>query len=234
MTAVDFRQTRNPAEAGLERSARMTRRILLPCGVLSPLVYLAADVVGGLRYKGYSFTSQAISELMATGAPSESFVDPLFIMYGVLMVIFGAGVLRESADDERALRIAGALLVGYAAIGLTGPIFFEMHQRGAGSVDADRPHIVLTGVLVLLTLLSIGSGALALGRRFRIYSFATIAILVIMGVASVPYGSRLATGEPTPAFGIIERILIYASLSWVAAFAVTLARRPRHRPARTA
>jgi hypothetical protein len=55
----------------------------------------ATDVLGGMRYEGYSFTSQAISELMATGAPSEAFVDPLFITYGVLALAFSVGVRRE-------------------------------------------------------------------------------------------------------------------------------------------
>jgi hypothetical protein len=57
----------------------MARKALLVSGILSSLLYVAIDVLGGMRYEGYSFTSQAISELMATGAPSEAFVDALFI-----------------------------------------------------------------------------------------------------------------------------------------------------------
>ena len=73
----------------------MARKTLLVCGILSSLLYVATDVLGGMRYPGYSFTSQAVSELMAIGAPSEAFVDPLFIAYGVLVLAFGVGVLRE-------------------------------------------------------------------------------------------------------------------------------------------
>src|SRR5215218_6050232 len=139
------------------------RKLSLTCGVLSSLLYVATDVLGGMRYEGYSFASQAVSELMATGAPSESFVDPLFITYGVLALAFGVGVVREGAGRSRALWITGALLVGQAAIGFMGPTLFEMHQRGAGSSRGDAPHIVLTGALVLLSLLAIGFGAVALG-----------------------------------------------------------------------
>lgn len=71
---------------------------------------------------------------------------------------------------------AGVLLMAYGAIGfvttaLTGT-YFQMEQRGAGSLATDAPHIVITGALVLL-LLAMGFGAFALGRRFRVYSFAT-------------------------------------------------------------
>jgi CubicO group peptidase (beta-lactamase class C family)/hypothetical membrane protein len=207
------------------------RKLALTCGVLSSLLYVATDVLGGIRYPGYSFSSQAVSELMATGAPSERFVDPLFIIYGVLALAFGAGVIREAAGRSRALRITGALLIGYAVIGLTGPTLFEMGQRGADSVGGDLPHIVLTGALVLLLLLAIGFGAFTLGGRFRIYSFATLLIIVGFGALAGMYGARLAARQPTPGFGIFERIDIYASLMWVAVLAIALLRRQRDRGA---
>jgi hypothetical protein len=129
------------------------------------------------------------------------------------------------------LRIAGALLIGYAAIGFAGPTFFEMHQRGASSPDSDLPHIILTGVLVLLTLLAIGFGALALGKRFRIYSFGTLLTTIALGAMSAPYGARHAAGQPTPGLGILERVDIYSSLLWIAVLAIALLRRPPFRGA---
>jgi hypothetical membrane protein len=198
---------------------------LLACGILSSLLYVATDVLGGLRYPGYNFTSRAISELMAIGAPSERFVDPLFLLYGLLVVAFGVAVLREGTGRSRTLLIAGALLMAYGAIGTTGPTLFEMHRHVPGNPVSDLPHIVLTGVLSVLTLLAIGVGAYSLGKRFRIYSYATFLVIVIFGALSSPYGAKLAAGEPTPGFGIIERILIYSSLLWMAVLAVALLRR---------
>ena len=164
---------------------------------------------------------------MAIGAPSEAFVDPLFLVYGVLVFALGVAVCREARGRNRALLVTGAMLIGYAALGFTGPTFFEMHQRGAVGPDNDLPHIVVTGGLVLLTLLAIGFGAFALGKRFRIYSLGTLLALVIFGLLAAPYGARLAAGQSTPGFGIVERINIYASLLWVAVLGIALIRRPR-------
>jgi CubicO group peptidase (beta-lactamase class C family) len=200
----------------------IVQRVLLACGIVSSLLYVVIDVLGGLRYEGYRFSSQAISELMAVGAPSEGLVDPLFLTYGVLAVAFGVGVLREGSGRNRALRITGVLLIGYAVLGFTGPTLFEMHPRGADSGDPDVPHIVLTGALVLITLLAMGFGAFALGRRFRLYSYATLVTIVVSGALTAPYGVRLARGEPTPGFGIVERVTVYASLLWVAVLAAAL------------
>ena len=219
-------QDRSRTLAQPARSRSIVRQALLVCGLLSSLLYIATDVLGGLRYDGYSFTSQAISELMAIGAPSETFVDPLFIIYGVLVLAFGIGVFREGLGRSSALRITGALLIGYAAIGFTGPTLFEMHQRGADSPASDIPHIVLTGVLSLLTLLAIGCGAFALGRRFRTYSFATLLSVIAFGALTAPYAAPLAAGQPTPGFGILERIDVYSSMLWVAVLAVALLRHP--------
>jgi len=217
------------AMARPERSGSLVRKVLLVCGILSSALYVTTDVLGGIRYEGYSFSSQAVSELMAVGAPSESLVDPLFIAYGVLMLAFGVGVFREGVRRSRALQVSGALLAGYAALGLTGPTFFEMHQRGTDGSAGDVAHIVLTVAIVLLTLGAMGVGAFVLDRRFRAYSFATLGTVIVFGAVTGPYAARLAAGEPTPGFGIVERILIYSWLLWVAVLAVALLRRPPYR-----
>jgi hypothetical protein len=209
-------------------STSRIRRRLLACGIVAPLLYAVTDALGGLVYPGYSFSSQAVSELMAIGAPSEPFVDPLFMLYGALSLLFAVAVFREGIGHSRVLVIVGFLLLGQAALGFTGPTLFEMHQRDTLGAGSDLPHIILTGVLVLFTLITMGYGAFALARRFRIYTFATMAIVVLFGVLSAPYGARLAAGEPTPALGIIERIIIYTSQLWVAVLAIALLRRPHY------
>lgn len=221
---------RSRAQAQPAPSTSIARQALLLCGVLSTLLYIATDVLGGLRYDGYSFTSQAISELAAIGAPSKSFVDPLFIAYDVLVLVFGIGILREAAGRNRALFITSVMLIGYGAIGLAaalaGPGLFAMHQRGSGSLTTDAPHMILTGVLVLLLLLAMGFGAFALGKRFRIYSLASLVTLLVFGALTSAFAARLAAGEPTPGMGIVERIDVYSAMLWLAVLSIALLRRP--------
>lgn len=232
MTSFELRPSSSRPIARPMRTGGVIQRALLACGILSSLLYAATDLLGGMRYEGYSFTSQAVSELMASGAPSESFVDPLFLAYDLLVLAFGIGVLREGARRNGFLRLTGALLIAYGIMGLAGPTLFEMRPRGTGSIATDMPHIILTGALVLVTLLAIGVGAFAFGRRFRLYSAATFLTMIVLGVLSAPNGARLAAGLPTPGFGIVERINIYASLLWIAVLAVALLRRPISRDVR--
>jgi hypothetical membrane protein len=226
MTTTGIRQDRTRQKEQPAGSRSIVRQLLLACGALSSLLYVTTDVLGGTRYEGYSFSSQAVSELMAIGAPSEALVDPLFIIYGFLVIAFGIGVFREGSARTGALRATGALLIGYGVFGLAGPTLFEMEQRGGGGPENSFPHIVLTAALVLFLLLAIGYGAFALGRRFGTYSVVTLLIIVVFSMLAAPFGTRLAAGQPTPGFGILERISIYAFLAWIAVLAVVLLRRP--------
>jgi hypothetical protein len=81
-------------------------------------------------------------------------------------------------------------------------------------------------VTVLLMLLAIGFGAAAFGKRFRLYSIATIALLVVFGALTGLQAPRIAANLPTPLVGIWERINIGVFLLWVMALAIALLRGP--------
>jgi hypothetical protein len=202
----------------------MRQKALLGCGIVSSLVYVVANVIGARRWRGYSSTSQTVSELSAIGAPSRPVVVPLLSTHGALVIPFGAGVW-ESAGRKRALRVTGALLVGLGASDLSAPLF-PMHRRealarGEGS-RTDTMHIVLTGVNSLLILLAIGCGSTAFEKRFRLYSVATILVLVVTGGLTATQASRLEANLPTPWAGLMERISIGGYLLWQVVLATVL------------
>ncbi|TMQ19295.1 MAG: DUF998 domain-containing protein [Deltaproteobacteria bacterium] len=200
----------------------MLRRILLACGILGSLLYVGIDVIAAIGYPEYhSFTSRVISELMARGAPTEHLVDPLFLLYDVLVLAFAVGVWMSRAATR--LRLAAALLAAYAVLGSLGPTIAEMNLRGSGGPkSADILHIALTMVLVILMLATMVLVASTQRRAFRIYSYATMAIMALFGVLTSFAMRGVDTGEPTPWVGLLERIDIGAFLLWEALLAITL------------
>ena len=58
----------------------MVRKVLLNCGILSSLLYVAMNVLGAMQWEGYNTASQTVSELSAIGAPSR----PLWVLLGVV------------------------------------------------------------------------------------------------------------------------------------------------------
>lgn len=200
----------------------MLRKVLLLCGVIASLLYVCTDVLGAMRWTGYHYTSQSISELMAIDAPSRPLVVPLFLAYDVLVIAFGCGI-SQSAGGKRALRIVAHLMIAYGLAGLVGP-FVPVHQRGIPATLTDVLHIVVTVVLVMLILLMIGFGAVSLGKRFRAYSIATLILLVFFGTLTGMGGPRIAANLPTPWLGITERINIFGFLLWAAVLGLALLR----------
>ncbi len=191
----------------------MARKLLLVCGIVSSLLYVAANVFGAMAWAGYDSISQPVSELGAIGAPSQAIMLMLGTPYGILTIVFGFGVWL-AANDKRTLRVVAGLLVGYGIACLLAPLT-PIHQRGTTWTLTDTLHIVFTVVDVLFILLIIVFGALSFGKNFRVYSIVT----VLVGIMS---GTLL--GLDVPHFGLWERINIYAFLLWVAVFAVVLLR----------
>ena len=206
----------------------MVRKILLTCGIVSSAWYVITDVIGTLRYPGYRYTEQQFSELTAAGSP----VRPLMVAlnefpYNVLVAAFARGVWT-SATPNRAGRITGAMLLGYALSGMLTGVIFPMNTRealaaGEGTLR-NAMHIPATMVMSLFILLAMGFGASLLGKRFRYYSYGTIAILVVFGVLASLQAGKMVANEPTPWMGIEERINIYAIMLWVAVLAIGLLR----------
>jgi hypothetical protein len=204
----------------------MARKILLVCGILSSLLYAAMNVIAPILYEGYNSAAQTVSELSAIGAPTRPLWILLGIPYALLATAFGLGVWL-SAGRNRPLRVVGGLLVAHGVISVFWP---PMHMRGTEFTLTDTMHVVFGIATVFLILLTVGFGAAAFGKRFRLYSIATLAILVVSGALTGLDSPRIAANLPTPWVGIWERINIGVFLLWVVALAITLLRAPVEQP----
>jgi hypothetical protein len=126
------------------------------------------------------------------------------------------------------VRVVGGLILAHASLGLLWP-FAAMHQRevlaAGGGTLSDTVHVVLGGVTVFLMFLAIGFGARAFGKPFRLYSIATIVVLLTFGAMTFIKAPRLQANLPTPWIGLWERINISVFLLWVAVLAAALLRR---------
>ena len=139
----------------------------------------------------------------------------------MLITAFGWG-LWMSPGGNRAVRLVGGLMLAYASLGLLWP-FAAMHQRevlaAGGATLSDTMHVVLGAMTVVLMFLTIGFGATAFGRRFRLYSIAGIVVLLAFGGLTFLEAPRLQANLPTPWIGLWERINISVFLLWVVVLA---------------
>jgi hypothetical protein len=122
----------------------------------------------------------------------------------------------------------GALLMAHTVFGQFWP---PMHQRAVlaagGDTLTDTLHLVWAAITGVFFMLIVGFGAVALGKRFRVYSIATIVIVLACGAVTGTYASRLQADLPTPGVGVWERISIAMFMAWIVVLATALWRAPR-------
>lgn len=195
------------------------RKTLLACGAVGPLVYIGTDVLATRRYPGYSFSDQAVSELFAIGAPTSGLVVPLFTLSSALLLPFALGVW-SSAGGNRAMRGMAWLIVGNALDALLLWNFFPMHMRGVAPTFTDIMHAILAiNPFIPLTIVF----ALAACRGwFRLYSLATIVIMLAPATLAFSYVAALLANHPTPGLGLAERAGQYAHQLWQVVLALVL------------
>jgi len=203
-----------------DKSWTITKALLI-CGIVSSLLYIGTDILLSMRWEGYSYADQAISELSAIGAPTRPFWLAMSFLFNPLLIAFGVGVWR-AAGQKRSLRITGILLMVWGVVGFLW-LPFPMHLRGAERSFTDTMHIVMTGVTVLLITVFIGFGSGARGKWFRLYSILTLLAMWGFGAVTGMLASGIDTGT-TPWMGAFERVIVYAPMLWVLVLAVILLR----------
>jgi hypothetical protein len=194
----------------------LLRKVLLVCGAISSLLYIAMNVFIPLQWESYSSASQTISELSAIGAPTRSIWMLLAVPYTFLVTAFGFGVWK-SARQNRALRMTAVLMIMYGALGIVWP-FAPMHLRGVlasgGATLSDTIHIALASLTVVLMLVAMAFGASGLGKSFRLFSITSILILLVFGGLTFLDAPRVSQNLPTPWIGVWERVNVGVFLLW--------------------
>lgn len=200
---------------------------LIACGLFSSIIYIAADIIASIQWDSYNYSAQGISELMAIEAPTRPLLVFLFTINNLLTLAFGYGILKIE-NSNKALRITGVLIIIYSVIGLIALHFTPMHSKGIGAGTlTDMLHIIFTFTLVVIMFTLIGFGAFTSGKKFKIYSIATILLIIGFGIIAGAQAPKIAANQPTPGLGILERINIYSYMLWIAVFSVMLMRREK-------
>jgi hypothetical membrane protein len=199
----------------------MKNKVLMLCGILAPVVYVLTVILGGVIRPGYSHVAQAVSDLIATGAPNKSLLDPLFVLYNLLTIAFGLGLfLYVQNNNQNHRKVVGALgALVLVAEGLFGfiTLFFPEDAGGmsAAITSTGTLHIVFAGLSSLTTMLAI----LLMGFWFRnnqrlrgysLYSFLSVATVFLSGGLAA-----ISVANQSPVAGLVERITIGGFLQWL-------------------
>jgi hypothetical protein len=228
MSVITRRPVFKPLHTGRIRRIGW-RKLLFVSGVAAPLLWVGMDVVASLRFDGYSYVDQTVSELSAIGTPTRTFWLVFGSVDSILLIAFAVGVW-QSAGRKRPLRVVAGLLAANALISLTVGPFSSMHQREVlaadGATFSDTLHLTLVGVGGVIFLFEAGFAAMAFGNRFRMYSAATVLVALVFGFITSLYAPEVQANEQTPWIGVYERVSAYGYMLWIAVLAISIWRLP--------
>lgn len=194
-------------------------KVLALCGILAPILYVAALVVGNILDPSYSQVGKTISELIEQGAPNRDLLNAIFIIYNVLLIPFAVGLhfnLRKGA----ATTIVTIALIINAVLGVAWTLFFPLDIGGKSASLTGTLHLVV-GALVVPLIFAIELGFWRSARkddRWRGYgkfSLAIFAITLVFGLMTIAFVN-------SDFRGLFERITTGSFLLWVEVIALKL------------
>jgi hypothetical protein len=193
----------------------MNRRILFISGMVAPWWFVFLTLLGGAIRPGYSHIRNTISELFTPGSPNKLFLDILHTTFAILLILFGIGLLRFFQGTKVYKRIGevGAFIfILMGCVSVTTATVFPQDPWGSSATFAGEMHVLLSGVIGLLSIFSmlligIWFVTAKVSPRFGIYSFITIGLVII---STGLYAISMAG----PVMGLAERITALIGFQW--------------------
>lgn len=191
-------------------------------GLLALLSYTAAVVFSPMRYPGYNWMAQAVSDLSADSAPSRGLWNRLAAPYGVGSVVCAscaAIFVSERKISSRLFRVGVYLFAGMNWVSNVGYAMFPLADSGKEIASFQEiMHMVVT---ILVVVLSVASLICLIVNGFRdrqtkgIGVWAAIALLMMAG--------SIGTGiMPPEYFGIAERFSVFSAVGFNAVLGMYL------------
>ena len=187
-------------------------RILGIFGAVGPIVYIAAVLIGGFLWPGYSHYSQTVSTLISSRAPNQVIMVPLFAFYNVCLILLAVGLYYGIQKEVRHIW-GSAFLVAAGAGGLVLFLFPQDYTAGPPFAVLGMLHLVITGIIAFFSLAAIALFWLQfrLDPRWKGYGRFSIVMLPI----ALTLGVLGLISISAPYAGLADRLSIGSILLWI-------------------
>lgn len=210
-----------------QKGVNVRNKVLMLCGILGPIVYVGAVILGGALRPDYSHVAQPVSDLIATGAPNKALLDPLFGAYNLLVLAFAVGLFqRVRAEGQNRGKLVGT--VGAVVLLLEGlfgflTLFFAEDSGPISQATTNGiMHIVLASLSALtailaLVLMGFWFRSIPNLHRYSVYTFiSALVVTVAGGLAAQTVANHSSLG------GLFERITIGGFIQWIFVVALVM------------
>jgi len=175
------------------------------CGMISPLIYTAMWIIGGILRSDYSHIRDDISSLYAVGAPNKKLIQSFIITSSILLFVFFIG-LNDGINDGGGSIVGPVILLIGSVIGILVAFFVPLDAGGEIVTLRGKMHLILVVIMGILTI----AGMVALWFRLHIvsgwiafanYSLVSAIIALILVVISLIFVTSKYRG-------LLERLMV--------------------------
>jgi hypothetical membrane protein len=196
---------------------RAQARQLALAGIVGPVVFALAALIGATRPKGYSHVYNFVSELAAVGSPARVLMTIGFIAFGLCILLF--------AWSLRVLRPSAVALVAVVALSGIGTL-----TAGTFSCDPACPtkgsmstHQQLHNASSVVTFSAWIIAPFVAARQLRGSRFARL--FLILGGIELAFGlilGSMSDHQPDDPVGLLQRVVLVAVGVWFTLLALEL------------
>lgn len=189
-------------------------------GVVSFLSYATAVIFAPLAYPGYDWMAQAVSDLSAANAPSLALWNRLTALYNVCEVACVTVVcIGIQGKRTKLLRVGVYIFAMMEWVSAVGFRAFPLTDSGFAGTFQDTMHIAVTGVVVLLSIVSLVIIIIAGAKDRSCHSYGVCAGIALAMMLVGAVGMKLV---PAEYFGVVERFSVFAATGFNAALGIHL------------
>ncbi len=174
------------------------------CGMLSPIIYTLAWILGGIIVPEYSHIKKDVSSLFAVGAHKRPLFASFFITNSALSFIFSFSLIWGIEGDGSL--VGPILFIISTFLGVLVAVFFPLDEGGEMKTLRGKLHlivIVISGILVLASMIFLWVRMKTLSGwiGFAWFSLASVPVIFVLMALSGIFGGG-------PYMGLVERFMV--------------------------
>ena len=201
----------------------MEKRLLYYAGYGAGIFYMLGDFIGGTITPDYSYITNAVSELIQSGAEDRMFLSSFLFLHAAMIILFAIGIIiQHSYKQSKFIFFGGILLLVVGINHVMSSSIFPMDPVGTESTFPGIMHLILLGVsvvsiFILMPLLGVGLKYSYNWKYFSTFTFLSLAVIVFTG-----FITPVVLGNGIEVMGLTERIVAYTFYIWMSGLAYVL------------
>lgn len=207
----------------------MGRRGFWVLGLIAPVFFTISVFVLALLRPGYSHVYNTISELGEVGSVNAQVASVVFILTGIMLVVFGYGLQRTLKRSDKQVW-SGVLVMLYGLLDFVGSGIFPVDPGGASTTLIATIHVYATlfgelaavGMPIWFLRDTEGVDGWEVHRRFsRLVFWVSMPLVVFLGYCIVGH----TPGVLDTPIGLAQRLLVGVFLVWIMKTAISMHKR---------